>query len=70
MIYEISKQVSWVAEVNALFGFPKKGLNFDINTAIQVNFGDTSKTAEQIREEKRQKKESVAGSVDEEEPKD
>lgn len=70
MIFEIAERLSWVAEVNALVGFPNKGINFDINTGLQVNFGDTSRTAEEIREEKRQRQESVAGSADDEDPRD
>jgi hypothetical protein len=62
LIYEISKRLSWVAESNVLLGFPKKGVQIDFNTALQINIGDTTfKKVETI--------ESVAGSVDED-PKD
>lgn len=70
MIFEIAQRLSWVAEVNALVGFPNRGINFDVNTGLQVNFGDTSRTAEEIEEEQRRRKESVAGSADDEEPRD
>jgi hypothetical protein len=38
-IYEISKGVSWMAEVNLLAGFPKFAAVVDLNTGFQINFG-------------------------------
>jgi hypothetical protein len=63
--YEISKRFSWIAEVNAFFGAPKKGFVFDINSGLQLNFGDTSGAAEAAAAKK---KGSVSTSVDDEEP--
>ncbi|HET6148414.1 MAG TPA: hypothetical protein VFH68_12850 [Polyangia bacterium] len=40
-IYEISKGVSWMAEVNLLAGFPKFAAVADLNTGFQINFGTT-----------------------------
>ena len=64
--YEISTRFTWTAGVNALYGFPKKGLAFDLNTGIQVNFGDTSGAAA-ARAAKRAS--SVSTSIDDEDPK-
>jgi hypothetical protein len=41
-LYEISKGVSWMAEVNALTGFPKFAAVADLNTGFQINFGTTA----------------------------
>src|SRR6266700_2755820 len=40
-IYEISKGVSWMAEVNVLAGFPDFAVVADLNTGFQINFGST-----------------------------
>jgi hypothetical protein len=64
--YEISRRFSWIAELNALFGLPKRGLVLDLNTGLQVNFGDTSGAAEAAAAKKVN---SVSTSVDDEEPK-
>jgi len=64
--YEISTRFTWTAGLNALYGFPKKGLAVDLNTGIQVNFGDTSGAAA-ARAAKR--KSSVSTSIDDEDPK-
>jgi hypothetical protein len=64
--YEISKKFSWMAEVNVLYGAPKQGFAFDINTGIEVNFGDTSGAAEEAA---KKKVNSVSTSIDDEEPK-
>jgi hypothetical protein len=66
MLYEISKRFSWIMELNALFGVPKAGLALDLNTAIQMNLGDTSGAAEEAK--KKKKVDSVSGSIDDEEP--
>ncbi|MES1206698.1 MAG: tetratricopeptide repeat protein [Pseudomonadota bacterium] len=63
--YEISRQLTWIAEINALLGFPKKGGVGDFNTALQVNFGDTSGAAEAA---KAKRANSVSGSIDDEDP--
>lgn len=57
---------SFVLEVNALYGFPKTGITFDLNASFQFHFGDTSGRAEK---EKAKRAESVAGSIDDEDPK-
>jgi len=41
-LYEISKGVSWVAEVNVLAGFPHFAAIADLNTGFQFNFGSTA----------------------------
>ena len=64
--FEISKKLTWIAEANALFGMAKQGAVFDFNTALQVNFGDTSGAAEAAAAKK---VDSVSGSIDDEEPK-
>jgi hypothetical protein len=64
--YEISRRFSWIAELNALFGLPKQGMVLDLNTGLQVNFGDTSGAAEAAAAKKVN---SVSTSVDDEEPK-
>ena len=64
--YEISRGLSWIAEINALFGVPKAGLGLDFNTALQFNFGDTSGRAEK---EAKRREDSVSTSVDDEDPK-
>ena len=40
-LYEISKGVSWMAEINLLAGFPHFAAVADFNTGFQVNFGTT-----------------------------
>jgi hypothetical protein len=40
-IYEITKGVSWMAEVNVLTGFPNFAAVADLNTGFQINFGTT-----------------------------
>ncbi len=40
-LYEISKGVSWMAEINLLAGFPHFAAVADLNTGFQVNFGTT-----------------------------
>lgn len=64
--YEISTRFTWTAGVNALYGFPKKGLAVDLNTGLQLNFGDTSGAAA-ARAAKRAS--SVSTSIDDEDPK-
>ena len=64
MTYEITKRFSWIMELNALFGVPKAGAAIDLNTAIQMNFGDRSGAAEEAKK----KVDSVSGSIDDEEP--
>lgn len=64
--YEISTRFTWTAGVNGLYGFPKKGLAVDLNTGLQVNFGDTSGAAA-ARAAKRAS--SVSTSIDDEDPK-
>jgi hypothetical protein len=66
LYYEISRSLSWVGEINALVGFPKAGIGFDFNTALQFNFGDTSGRAEK---EAKRREDSVSTSVDDEDPK-
>jgi len=41
-LYEISKSVSWVAEVNVLAGLPHFAAIADLNTGFQFNFGTTA----------------------------
>jgi hypothetical protein len=41
-LYEISKGVSWVAEVNVLAGLPHFAAIADLNTGFQFNFGSTA----------------------------
>jgi hypothetical protein len=41
-LYEISKSVSWVAEVNVLAGLPHFAAIADLNTGFQFNFGSTA----------------------------
>ena len=41
-LYEISKSVSWVAEVNLLAGLPHFAAIVDVNTGFQFNFGSTA----------------------------
>jgi hypothetical protein len=53
-LYEISKGVSWMAELNFLLGFPKFAGVGDFNTGFQINFGSTvvvpaEKTVEPVR---------------------
>jgi hypothetical protein len=60
-VYDLGKSFSWMTELNALAGFPKTGVGFDVNTAIQFNFGDTSGRAEAAAKHNR---ESASGSVD------
>ena len=65
-IYEISKSISWIAQINAYVGFPKVGIALDLNTGVQANFGDSSGRAEAA---KKAAKESLSGSIeDEDEP--
>jgi hypothetical protein len=64
--YEISSGLSWIAEIKAMYGTPKAGLAFDVTTALQFNFGDTSGRAEK---EAKRRSESVSTSVDDEDPK-
>jgi hypothetical protein len=64
--YEISHALSWIVEINALFGVPKAGVGFDFNTALQFNIGDTSGRAEK---EAKRREDSVSTSVDDEDPK-
>ena len=64
--YEISPGLSWIAEIKAMYGTPKAGLAFDVTTALQFNFGDTSGRAEK---EAKRRSESVSTSVDDEDPK-
>jgi len=64
--FEISRGMSWMAEVNAMYGLPKSGLAFDFNTGLQFNFGDSSDKAEK---EAQRRSESVSTSVDDEDPK-
>ncbi len=64
--YEISKTFSWMAGANVLYGAPKQGFAFDINTGIEVSFGDTSGLAEAAA---KKKVNSVSTSIDDEEPK-
>ena len=40
-LYEISKGVSWMAEINLLAGFPHFAAVGDLNTGFQINFGTT-----------------------------
>jgi hypothetical protein len=40
-LYEISKGVSWMAEINLLAGLPKFAAVADLNTGFQINFGTT-----------------------------
>jgi hypothetical protein len=63
--YEVSKGVSLAFEVDALYAFPKTGLTVDGNALLQINFGDTSGKAEK---ERAKRKDSVAGSIDDEDP--
>jgi hypothetical protein len=63
--FEMSKRISLAIEVDALYAFPKTGLTVDGNAMLQVNFGDTSGKAEK---EAAKRKESVAGSIDDEDP--
>ena len=60
-IYEISPRTSWIAQLNFYVGFPKMGLALDLNTGIQVNFGDSSGRAEAAR---KAAQESLSGSID------
>ena len=46
-LYEISKGVSWMAEVNLLVGFPKFAAVADFNTGFQINFGTTQPPPEE-----------------------
>ena len=46
-IFEISKGVSWMAEVNLLAGFPKFAAVADLNTGFQINFGTTQPPPEE-----------------------
>jgi hypothetical protein len=46
-LYEISKGVSWMAEVNLLTGFPKFAAVADLNTGFQINFGTTQPPPEE-----------------------
>ena len=65
-IYEVSTRVSWIAQLNFYVGFPKMGLALDLNTGVQINFGDSSGRAEAAR---KAAQESVSGSIeDEDEP--
>ncbi len=41
-LYEISKSVSWMAEINLLAGLPHFAAIADINTGFQFNFGSTA----------------------------
>ncbi len=41
-LYEISKGVSWMAEINLLAGLPHFAAIADINTGFQFNFGSTA----------------------------
>jgi hypothetical protein len=41
IIFEIASRLSWVVEVDALLGFPRTGVTFDVGSALQVNFGTT-----------------------------
>jgi hypothetical protein len=41
-IYEISKSVSWMAEINLLAGIPKFAAVADLNTGFQISFGTTA----------------------------
>ncbi|HEY4184116.1 MAG TPA: tetratricopeptide repeat protein, partial [Polyangia bacterium] len=67
MIFEFTKAVSGVLQLNAYVGFPKKGMSADGNLGIQFNFGDSSGRAEAAA---KLRKESLSGSVeDEDEPK-
>jgi hypothetical protein len=67
-VYDLGKSFTWMIELNALAGFPKTGIGFDVNTAIQFNFGDTSGRAEAAAKHNR---ESASGSVDaDDDPKD
>lgn len=63
--YELTRGLSFAFEVDALYGFPKTGITVDGNALLQFNFGDTSGAAEKARE---RRKESVAGSIDDEDP--
>ncbi len=63
--YEISRSFTWTVGVNGLYGFPHKGLVFDLNTGIQFNFGDTSGAAAAA---KKKKVNSVSTSIDDEDP--
>jgi hypothetical protein len=66
VIYEITSGVSWIAQLNLYLGFPKWGVVADLNTGVQMNFGDSSGRAEAAA---KLRKESVSGSVeDEDEP--
>jgi tetratricopeptide (TPR) repeat protein len=64
--FEISRGVTWTAGVNAMYGFPAKGLALDLNTGFQFNFGDTSGAAEARAAKKAS---SVSTSIDDEDPK-
>jgi hypothetical protein len=64
--YEISQGLSWIAEVKAMYGTPKSGFAFDVTSALQFNFGDTSGRAEK---EAKRREDSVSTSVDDEDPK-
>jgi len=65
-IYEISTRISWIAQLNFYVGMTKLGLALDLNTGVQVNFGDSSGRAEAAR---KAAQESVSGSIeDEDEP--
>jgi len=66
LIYEISKGVSWVLKVNSYVGLPKAGVAFDVDTAFQFNFGDSSGRA---AAEAKKRAEGAAGSVEDEDPK-
>jgi hypothetical protein len=41
-LYEISKGVSWMAEINLLAGLPHFAAIADVNTGFQFNFGSTA----------------------------
>jgi len=41
-LYEISKGVSWMAEINILAGIPHFAAIADVNTGFQFNFGSTA----------------------------
>ncbi len=66
IIYELSKGLSWIAQVNAYYGLTKMGIGADFNTGVQFNFGDSSGRAEAAA---KLRKESLSGSVEDEDPK-
>ena len=66
-IYEASRGLSLVAQMNLYAGLPKAGMAAELNLGVQLNMGDSSGRAEAAAKARH---ESLSGSVeDDDEPK-